>query len=80
MKYACPKCGTILLEPVRLNREHWAFNKEYPNVRLVNEEEGSFLLCRNKDCSERFPVFSSEKGDLSGFELDKTKLKVVEEE
>jgi len=69
-------------EPVPLDDKgkHWGCSSEYPDLCLVNEEKGSFLLCRNRDCPERFPVLLIEKKGVLRFELDKGKLKLIEEE
>ena len=65
MKYACPKCRTVLFESVPLNKkgEHWALSSEYPSLDFEHQEKGTFVACRNEHCSERFLVsFTTNKG------------------
>lgn len=72
MKYACPKCGTVLFESVPLNkkREHWAVSSEYPSLHFEHQQKGTFLACRNEHCSERFSVFFTTNKGVPAFQVN----------
>lgn len=68
MKYACPKCRTVLFITGPLDKEgkHRGIDRE---IRFEYQEKGTFVACANKRCPEKFPVTFSEKNGLPVFQV-----------
>lgn len=68
MKYACPKCKTVLFSSGPLDKEgkHLGIDRE---IRFEHQEKGTVVACANKHCPEKFSVVFSEKNGVPVFQV-----------